>query len=191
MENTELPNGLTISTDILNDQRLNINEKIVLSVMSNPNITNKKAKTMKLLGINATDFSRIISYLDYLELFDAEKKKEAVKENEKGINIKELLKEMNIEEAYEAPINKWLEYKKTRKQKYAHIGSIKTFIKKLVEISDNSPQIAEATITNSIANNWSGTFELSGKEKERAAQNTVKVEKQDEEYTFATEYNAR
>ena len=57
-------------------------------------------------------------------------------------------------------VEKWLIYKKEKKQEYKGQTSINTFCKKLIEYSNGEPIIAEAIIEQSIANNWAGIFEL-------------------------------
>ena len=57
-------------------------------------------------------------------------------------------------------VEKWLLYKKEKKQEYKGQTSINTFCKKLIEYSNGEPIIAEAIIEQSIANNWAGIFEL-------------------------------
>ena len=57
-------------------------------------------------------------------------------------------------------VEKWLMYKKEKKQEYKGQTSINTFCKKLIEYSNGDAIIAEAIIEQSIANNWAGIFEL-------------------------------
>ena len=57
-------------------------------------------------------------------------------------------------------VEKWLIYKKEKKQEYKGQTSINTFCKKLIEYSNGDAMIAEAIIEQSIANNWAGIFEL-------------------------------
>jgi hypothetical protein len=57
-------------------------------------------------------------------------------------------------------VEKWLIYKKEKKQEYKGQTSINTFCKKLIEYSNGDAIIAEAIIEQSIANNWAGIFEL-------------------------------
>ena len=54
----------------------------------------------------------------------------------------------------------WLEYKKDRRQNYKSEKSLKACYNKLVKLSKNDPVIAEQIVNESIANNWSGLFEL-------------------------------
>ena len=57
-------------------------------------------------------------------------------------------------------VEKWLIYKKEKKQEYKGQTSINTFCKKLIEYSNGDAIIAKAIIEQSIANNWAGIFEL-------------------------------
>ena len=57
-------------------------------------------------------------------------------------------------------VEKWLLYKKEKKQEYKGQTSVKAFCKKLVDYSGGDAKIAEAIIEQSIANNWAGIFEL-------------------------------
>lgn len=56
----------------------------------------------------------------------------------------------------------WLEYKKERRQSYRSDKSLECCYKNLIGLSGNSPEVAEKIIQQSIANNWSGLFKLSG-----------------------------
>ena len=54
----------------------------------------------------------------------------------------------------------WLEYKKTKNQKYKTQKSLEICYKNLLTISNNDPDVARQIIENSIANNYSGLFPL-------------------------------
>lgn len=54
----------------------------------------------------------------------------------------------------------WLEYKKTKNQKYKTQKSLELCYKNLLTISNNDPDVARKIIENSIANNYSGLFPL-------------------------------
>lgn len=54
----------------------------------------------------------------------------------------------------------WLEYKKTKNQKYKTQKSLEICYKNLLTISNNDPEVARQIIENSIANNYSGLFPL-------------------------------
>jgi hypothetical protein len=72
-----------------------------------------------------------------------------------------LLGEMSfIEAEYKETFGMWLFYKKNRKQKYKDDKSIELCYKRLLKISNNSPDTARLIVEQSMANNWSGLFEL-------------------------------
>lgn len=56
----------------------------------------------------------------------------------------------------------WLEYKKARKEAYSSEMGAKACLTKLMNLSGNNPQTAQAIIENSMANNWAGLFPLAG-----------------------------
>lgn len=57
-------------------------------------------------------------------------------------------------------VNYWLEYKLEKRQSYKTDKSVKIFCKHLVELSQGNIDIAAAIIQNSVANNYSGIFQL-------------------------------
>lgn len=57
-------------------------------------------------------------------------------------------------------IESWLEYKRKKKQSYKSEASIKVCYNNLLKLSNNSPTIAQLIVEQSIANNYSGLFEL-------------------------------
>ena len=57
-------------------------------------------------------------------------------------------------------VEKWLEYKKSRRETYKSEDSIKAFCKKLSELSGNDIITAGNIIEQSMANNWAGIFEV-------------------------------
>lgn len=62
--------------------------------------------------------------------------------------------------AFQPLVDKWLQYKKAKKQSYKTNASIKTFYKRLIELSGNNIEMAGKIIEASIANNYSGIFPL-------------------------------
>ena len=75
-------------------------------------------------------------------------------------------------------VEKWLLYKKEKKQEYKGQTSINTFCKKLIEYSNGEPIIAEAIIEQSIANNWAGIFELKNNNNGNKQQNGLDADAQ-------------
>ena len=59
----------------------------------------------------------------------------------------------------EGVINKWLEYKKEKKQSYKPRG-LESFKKRLYELSGGDPVAADAIVEQSMANNYQGIFPL-------------------------------
>lgn len=59
----------------------------------------------------------------------------------------------------ESVINKWLEYKKEKRQSYKPRG-LASFKKKLYEMSGGDPVVADAIVEQSMANNYQGIFPL-------------------------------
>ena len=93
------------------------------------------------------------------------------------------LTDSNIKEALE----KWIAYKKERKQSYTKSG-LNQCIEKLSKISNNDPYIAMQIVNESISNNWSGLFPLRGaKQKESVWQHNMRVMREMEEENNANE----
>lgn len=54
----------------------------------------------------------------------------------------------------------WLEYKRSRKEKYKNAQSVQSFVKKLHGLSNGNKLLANQIIENSMANNYSGIFAI-------------------------------
>jgi hypothetical protein len=54
----------------------------------------------------------------------------------------------------------WLDYKKEKKQSYKTVSSTQALINKLYELSSGDLEIAKKVVVQSMANNYSGLFEL-------------------------------
>jgi hypothetical protein len=78
------------------------------------------------------------------------KSKGKSKENEK----------LDIHTDFLLVFEKWMNYKKDRKESYKSTQSQKMFYNKMLALSNNSPEIAMQIIEQSMANNWAGIFEL-------------------------------
>lgn len=61
---------------------------------------------------------------------------------------------------FKQSFEKWIAYKKERKESYKSEMSLKTFYDNLIKLSNNNPDIAMQIVNQSIANNWAGIFEL-------------------------------
>ena len=90
--------------------------------------------------------------------------KEKLKDNNTTIvEYNNNLTDSNIKEA----IDKWVEYKKERKQKYTPTG-LKQCIEKLKKMSNDNPVVAMQIVNESISNNWSGLFPLKNTRKQES-----------------------
>lgn len=65
-----------------------------------------------------------------------------------------------VDERFRSVFDEWLEYKKSRKEKYKSEKSLKIFYKQLLKLSNNCPIKAQDIIYQSMANNWAGIFAL-------------------------------
>ena len=54
----------------------------------------------------------------------------------------------------------WLEFKNNKRQRYKDEKSLKLLYGKLIKLSDGNPEKARRIVEESMANNWSGLFEL-------------------------------
>ena len=66
----------------------------------------------------------------------------------------------NLNQEWISLIEKWLDYKKAKKQTYKTEQSLIAFIEKLQRLSSNNLDTANQIINESMANNWNGIFEL-------------------------------
>lgn len=100
---------------------------------------------------------------------------------------KEKLKKEKVEsfgeyEPLRPALERWLAYKKERKETYKSLQSIMILAKKLDRLSGNSLSVAEEIVDQSIANNWSGLFGLQGRadrqalKAQKAAQRDAEIE---------------
>lgn len=80
--------------------------------------------------------------------------------NNKDNNISKIENLDFVPTEYLDTIKLWLNYKKERKQMYASQTSLKVMVNRLIKLSHNNPQTAREIIEESIANNYSGFFEL-------------------------------
>lgn len=62
-------------------------------------------------------------------------------------------------------LEEWIEYKKERKQTYKKRG-LEMCKKKLFELSNGNPRIAQMIVEQSMANNWAGLFGLKSENKQ-------------------------
>jgi len=57
-------------------------------------------------------------------------------------------------------VQKWIDYKNSRKENYKSQASLNAFVKILTKYSENKFENAENIIEQSMANNWAGIFKL-------------------------------
>jgi hypothetical protein len=76
---------------------------------------------------------------------------------------------------FEKVIEKWLNYKQKRRETYKNEQQIQIMINRLIKISNNSPDIANEIIEQSIANNYAGFFELKGNKNANKRNNKATV----------------
>lgn len=92
------------------------------------------------------------------EKYKKEYKKEILKEKKlKKENY--ILDFLETEEEREV-LEKWVNYKKERRETYKTQSSIKQCFNHLLTLSNGNIKVADAIINQSIANNWSGLFPL-------------------------------
>lgn len=71
-----------------------------------------------------------------------------------------------VSDDFKDVFSSWLEYKREKKESYKSNKALEACYKKLLELSNNNPDIARLIVEQSMASNWSGIFELrNGKSK--------------------------
>ncbi len=129
-----------------------------------------KTKEVASKGASNGTMITICKYDSYQSSFNAEGQTKGQTRGERGAtnnnnnnNKEKKNKEIDLsflQKDFIPIVEKWLIYKKEKKQEYKGQTSINTFCKKLIEYSNGDAIIAEAIIEQSIANNWAGIFEL-------------------------------
>lgn len=79
---------------------------------------------------------------------------------ERKIVVDTTIKEISSFQHLQTPIQVWLDYKRSRGEKYKSPQSLAMFAKKLNELSNGDADIAQKIIEQSMANNWAGIFAL-------------------------------
>ena len=132
-------------------------------VLSNKKIREEISQKRSLAGIKSAESK---GFKTSVEQNPTSVEQNQTKER-KGKEIKEIKEKKNkeidlsfLQKDFIPIVEKWLFYKKEKKQEYKGQTSINTFCKKLIEYSNGDAIIAEAIIEQSIANNWAGIFEL-------------------------------
>ena len=129
-----------------------------------------KTKEVASKGASNGTMITICKYDSYQSSFNTEGQTEGQTRGERGAtnnknnnNKEKKNKEIDLsflQKDFIPIVEKWLLYKKEKKQEYKGQTSINTFCKKLIEYSNGDAITAEAIIEQSIANNWAGIFEL-------------------------------
>jgi len=132
-------------------------------------LTNKSTKTGRLITILNWD-----TYQSVNNETDKDTDKQVTKHRQRGDkevttnkNDKEGIKNDReyIREDFLLIFNRWLKYKKDKKQSYKNEDSIKAAYNKLYKLADGDPELADKIVEQSLANNWNGLFELKDENK--------------------------
>ena len=147
-----------------------------------------KTKEVASKGANNGTMITICKYDIYQSSFNTEGQTDGQTRGERGAinnnnnnNKEKKNKEIDLsflQKDFIPIVEKWLIYKKEKKQEYKGQTSIKTFCKKLIEYSNGDAIIAEAIIEQSIANNWAGIFELKNNNNENKQRNGLDADAQ-------------
>lgn len=73
-----------------------------------------------------------------------------------------------VDDKFKIIFSEWLKYKKDRRETYKSEKALKACYKKLVNMSDNDPQIAMAIIESAMANNYAGFFRIDNIDKKHS-----------------------
>jgi len=93
-----------------------------------------------------------------------------------------------VEKRFCAAFIKWLTYKKERKQTYKSVTSLKVCYNQLMRLCDNNENECMKIVDTSIANNWSGLFELHKRGNSKSLQTIVMHNLSDPNRGSDTEY---
>ena len=147
-----------------------------------------KTKEVERKGASNGTMITICKYDSYQSSFNTEGQTEGQTRGERGAtnnnnnnNKEKKNKEIDLsflQKDFIPIVEKWLIYKKEKKQEYKGQTSINTFCKKLIEYSNGDAIIAEAIIEQSIANNWAGIFELKNNNNENKKRNRLDADAQ-------------
>lgn len=84
-------------------------------------------------------------------------KREAVLKNQLSNKLPDI---SFVSDDFKDVFSSWLEYKREKKESYKSNKALEACYKKLLELSNNNPDIARLIVEQSMASNWSGIFEL-------------------------------
>ena len=197
--------GLTIKRGQLFTSIGHLSHELKLSDKAIRIALDKLIKTKEVASKGASNGTTITicKYDSYQSIFNTEGQTEGQTKGKRGAtnnknnNNKEIKnKEIDLsflKKDFITIVEKWLFYKKEKKQEYKGQTSIKTFCKKLIEYSNGDAIIAEAIIEQSIANNWAGIFELKNNNNGNKQQNGLDADakwKEQMQQSLARDYAA-
>ena len=78
---------------------------------------------------------------------------------------KEIKEREYIEKDFLPIFERWLKYKKDKRQSYKNEDSIKAAYNKLYKLAEGNSELADKIVEQSLANNWDGLFELKDENK--------------------------
>ena len=64
---------------------------------------------------------------------------------------------------FKLPFYTWLEHKRARREKYKTQTSLEKAYKRMLNLSNANPELAQKTVDQAIANNWAGLYALNDK----------------------------
>jgi len=76
------------------------------------------------------------------------------------VKLSKEIKRGYIKEDFLEIFNRWLQYKKDKKQTYKNEDSIKVAYEKLYRFADGNSKTAKKIVEQSLGNNWAGLFQL-------------------------------
>lgn len=118
---------------------------------------------------SATEYPYLL--IDYLELLPKQSEtKEVVEETIEVVEVKEVQKPKRkaadlsfVDARFRETFERWLTYKRERRENYKTDDSLQTCYRKLIRLSNGDPAVAQQIIEESISNNWQGFFALKNK----------------------------
>lgn len=145
----------------LDNARLKLSQAGLISFVkksTNPNVTYTLTCAFNA-EVNAQDDVQVNAQVDVQVHAQADDTKDKL--NQTKLKKEKKKKEFSfLDSKFKNVFLDWLEYKKQRGQPYKSEQSVKACYNKLVKLSNDNTDIARQIIDESIANNWSGFFEV-------------------------------
>ena len=88
------------------------------------------------------------------------RKDKTIEEDKVESFIPSIVSELNLKEEFNEIVKDWLKYKRDIKEGYKSEMTLKAFVKKLAELSDNKPVLARKLIELSFERNWKTVYKL-------------------------------